>query len=86
MVRAGDAKVLEHRIGLRVLLGKRIGADAVVFEKLLRFHALASKPRETVTAGIQPSRRLFAQSYFRSRPSIIDKKALSWSVTVRSGP
>ena len=39
MIRAGDAEFLEDRIGLRVFLGKRIGANAVMFEKLLRFHA-----------------------------------------------
>ncbi len=40
MMRAGDAEVLEDRIGLGVFLGERIGANAVVFEKLLCVHAL----------------------------------------------
>jgi hypothetical protein len=29
---------LEHRIGLRIFLGKRIVGNAVMFEKLLDFH------------------------------------------------
>jgi hypothetical protein len=40
MVRAGYAEFFENRISLRVFLGKRVGADAVMLEKLLRFHAV----------------------------------------------
>ena len=39
MVHAGDAVFLEHRIGLRIFLGERIGGDAVMFEELLNLHA-----------------------------------------------
>ena len=38
MVHAGDAMLLEHRIGLRIFLGERIGGDAVMIEELLDFH------------------------------------------------
>ena len=39
MVRAGDAVLLEHRIGLRVFFRKGIGRDGVMLEKLLGLHA-----------------------------------------------
>ena len=39
VIHAGDAVFLEHRIGLRIFLGERIGGDAVMFEKLLDLHA-----------------------------------------------
>ena len=42
MVRAGDAMVFENRVGLGILFGKRIGADAMVFKELLNFHGLAA--------------------------------------------
>jgi hypothetical protein len=58
MMRAQDAEVLEHRIGLRVLLRKRIGADPVMLQELLRFHALASKPRK----GRHPTHRTVLDS------------------------
>ena len=40
MIDAGDAVVFEDRIGLRIFLGKRIDADAVVLEELLNFHTV----------------------------------------------
>ncbi len=38
MMRARDTVVFEDRIGLRIFLRERIGANAVMFEKLLGFH------------------------------------------------
>jgi hypothetical protein len=38
MVRAVDAVLLEHGVGLRVFLGKRVALDAVVVEELLDVH------------------------------------------------
>src|SRR5262249_53517888 len=80
MVGVRDAKVLEHRIGLRVFLGKRIRANPMVFKKLLDLHA-SPKRKRAVPAG-----RLAAERYLRSSPSIMLKNGFSFSVTVRWGP
>ncbi len=45
VINAGDAVFFEHRIGLRILFGERIAADAVMFEKLLYFHGVSLQER-----------------------------------------
>jgi hypothetical protein len=46
MIDAGDAVVLEDRVGLRIFLGKRIGADAVVLEEGLDLHEFGVRNSE----------------------------------------
>ena len=45
MERVADAGALKDQVGLGVLIGERIGGDAVMIEKLLDFHCLVTITR-----------------------------------------
>jgi hypothetical protein len=51
MVRAVDAVVLEHGIGLRIFFGKRVACDLVVLKELADFHGGACS---CTTGGWRP--------------------------------
>ena len=46
MERVADADAFEHQVGLGVLVGERIGGDAVMIEELLDFHCFEPEDYE----------------------------------------